>query len=143
MKLLEEVKKGIVAHYATTTLATVDHIPLYQDHIPNAITYPFIVFFHKSSNNKYAMIDASTHPTGYDYLMPAIFQFSVYANDRQYSQMEDIADRLEDAFNKVHMTFGAGCTHIGTLVSDDRTKFFEQNQKIWVIHQDYRIWCGK
>lgn len=142
MQIIDQLKKAIFARYQASTLWTVDGIACYMDHVPNAVPYPFVVFFHRSSNNKVAMPDG-THPTGYDYVMPAIFRFSVYANDRQHAQMEDIADRLEDLFQKVKLTLSAGCTHIGTLAVDDSTTFFDQQQKVWQYSQSFRFWAGK
>lgn len=141
MKLIEQIKKGIYAHYNTTTLWTSDAIPLYQDHVPNSVCYPCVCFYHISSTNEYAMVSTS-HATGYDYVNCRI-QFSIYANDRQNTTAEDIADRLEDAFHKVQLTFGDDCTHIVTLVQGARTRFWDQQQKIWTISQDYMILAGK
>lgn len=142
--MLEELKKGIVSHYQTSTIYTVDGIKIYQDHVPQSVNYPFIAFYHIASNYSYAMIDvAAGHPAGYDYLNPARIQFSVYVNDRQYSSMEDLADRLEDLFNKQKITLANSCTNFGILTVNSRTKFFDQNQKIWGLHQDYSFWVGR
>ena len=135
------MKKAICAHYQTTTLWTVDAIPFFMDHVPNASNYPFIVFYHVGTNNSYSMVDG-THPKGYDYI-DSDFQFSIFSNAGQHTNLEDLADRIEDAFHKVHLTLGSNCTHIATLVKDSRTSFYNQQQKIWSVQQKYRIWAGK
>jgi len=141
MKIIEEIKKAVYAKYLTTTLWTVDAISLYLNHGPNALVYPFVVFSHMATNNSYAMPDG-THPTGYDYV-DSLFQFSICSNDRQHDDLEDIADQIEDTYHKVSLTLGNNCTHIATLVIDGRTIFGNESQKIWTIHQQYRILAGK
>ena len=141
MKLIEEVKKAVYAHYNTTTLNTVDHIAFFQDHAYTGICYPIICFYHISSNSSMAM-PTTAKPTGFDYI-DSNFQFSVYSNDRQYSNAEDIMDRLEEAFHRVPLTLYNDCTHIATICTNARTKFWDENQKIWHISADFRILAGK
>jgi len=140
MQIIEEIKKGIYAHYQTTTLWTVDKIPIYQDHVTR-VAYPFICFYHIASNNSMAMPTPSK-AAGYDYV-DSRFQFSLFSNDRTYTVLEDYANRLEDAFHRVPLTFANDVTHIGTIVINGRTKFWDAQQKIWTINQDYRILAGK
>jgi len=141
MKIIEEIKKGVYAHYQTLTLWTVDAVTFYMDHVPNAVEYPFIVFYHLASNNSYSMVDG-THPKGYDYV-DSIFQFSLFGNDRQHSELENYADQIEDGFHKVHLILGGNVTHIATLTTDSRTSFYDQGLKVWQINQKYRIMAGK
>ena len=141
MKLLEEISKAIKVKYEADTLYTVDKIQMYLDHVPQSVSYPIICVYHEASNNKYAMV-TDDHPIGYDYVF-SDWRFSIYGNDRNYTQMMDICDRLEDLYHKQSLTLGNNCTHIVTLVKDARTKFYDQNQKIWSIHQKYTIWAGK
>lgn len=136
------MKIGIYNHYMASTLWTADAVPIYLNYVPNATDYPFVVVSHISSNNNYAMID-STHPKGYDYVLPAIFQFTVLGNDRQHSTIENIADQLEDLFHKTQLTLAASVTNFGTLVTDSRTTFFNQSNKVWQISQNYQFWAGK
>ena len=144
MKMLKELKKGILTRFNNSTIYSVDGIKLYEDHMPSSKTYPFVVFYHVSSVNKYAMIDTTTgHTNGYDYLMPARIQFTIYANDRQNVEMEDIADKLEDLYNKQKIALANDCTNFGTLLTGSRTKFDNQQQKIWSISQDYNFFVGK
>lgn len=141
MQIIEEIKKGIYAHYKTTTLWTVDAIPIYQDHVPTSVAYPFICYYYIASNNTMSMPDASA-TTGHDYV-DARIQFSLYCNDRQYTALEDYANRLEDAFHRVPLTFSNDVTHIATIVTNSRTKFYDQQQKVYTINQDYRFLAGK
>ena len=143
MKIIEEIKKGVLAHYLTTTLNTVDAIPFYQDHVANDTKYPIIVFKHIASNYNYAMPNVNdSHPNGYNYARSR-WRFTIYSNDRQNMNLEDISDRLEDAFHRVLLTFSNGVTHIGTYIVDSRTDFWDQQQKIWMVHQDYVIFAGQ
>lgn len=141
MNIISEIKKAVLAKYQTTTLYTVDAIPFYMDHVPNSRTFPFICFFHIDANNTMAMPSAA-QPGGFDYV-DSRFQFSVFANDRQHVQMEDICDRLEDAFHRQALVTGNGVTHIATITTNSRTKFWDEKQKIWHISQDYRILAGR
>jgi len=142
MKILEEIKKGVWAHYQTTTLYTVDGIAFYQDYAANSIKYPIIVFSHISSNNSYAMPSISdSHPNGYNYV-DSRWRFTIYANDRQNMELEDINDRLEEAFHRVKLTFGNGVTHIETYIINASTTFYDQKLKVWSIRCDYRIVAG-
>jgi hypothetical protein len=141
MKMIEELKKAIYAKYLTTTLYTVDNVLCYQDHVPSSVNYPCVCFYHISSINKCGMI-ATGHATGFDYADVRI-QFGIYVNDRQYAQAEDIADRIEDTYHKHSLTLGSSCTNIGTLVTGAGTRFYDENQKIWTIAQDYKFFIGK
>jgi len=87
------------------------------------------------------MVDG-THPTGYDYV-DCMFQFAIFGNDRQHSDLEGYADQIEDGFHKIQLTLGNNCTHIATLVTDSRTSFYDQGLKIWQINQKYRILAGR
>jgi len=143
MLIVSEVKKAIRAHYLTTTLWTTNAYPLYEDHVPQSVTYPLITYYHISSNNRYAMTNNLTgHPKGYDYIWSR-WQFSVFANDRQNMLLEDITDRVEDAYHKTPLILGNNCTHIATLVQNGHTLFYDQQQKIWSVHLQFWIWAGK
>ncbi len=141
MQMIEELKKAIYAKYLTTTLWTTDGYWCYQDHVPQSVAYPIVVFIHVSSVNKYAM-PTTTVTNGFDYV-DVRMQFSIYGNDRQNATIEDIADRIEDTYHKTQLVLGDGCTNIGTLILGARTKFWDQDQKIWGIHQDFKFMCGK
>lgn len=142
MKILEEIKKGVYAHYQTTTLWTVDAVPFYQDFAPNGVKYPIITFNHVSSNNSYAMPNiADGHVSGYNYV-DSRWRFTIYTNDRQNTQLEDINDRLEEAFHRVKLTFGNDVTHIETYIINASTAFYDQKLKVWSIRCDYRIIAG-
>lgn len=141
MKLLQETFKSVYAKYLTTTMWTSDAIPFYIDHVPNAKSYPIICFYHISTNNFMAMPN-TVQPSGFDYI-DSRFQFSVYGNDKQYSQIMDITDRLEDTYHRKNLVYGNNCTFIAMFTIDSTTKFFDEQQKIWTITQDYRILAGK
>ena len=141
MKIIEEIKKSVYAKYQTSTLFTVDQVAFYMDHVPQAVSYPCVVFYHIASNNFMAMANPSK-TEGFDYV-DSIFQFSIYSNDRQHVQAEDIADRIEDLYHRQSLTMSNSVSHIGTIVTNSRTKFWDQSQKIWHISQDYRILAGR
>lgn len=112
-----------------------------MDHVPQSVAYPIIAVYHISSNNTMSM-PTSTVPNGFDYCN-AKFQFSIYGNDTQHVQIEDIADRLETIFHRTSLTLDAGYTHICTYTTDSSTKFWDEGQKVWHIRQDYLIMAGK
>jgi hypothetical protein len=70
---------------------------------------------------------------------------SVFGNDRQHVQLEDIADRLENLYHRqpLVMPVGSDVTHIGTISYNNATSFFDSDLKIWSIKLDLRILAGK
>jgi len=112
-----------------------------MDHVPQSVSYPIIVFYHIASNNTMAM-PSTIQANGFDYV-DSRFQFSIFSNDRQHVDLEDMADRIEDLYHRQSLILGNNCTHIATIVTNSRTKFYDQGQKIWSISQDYRILAGK
>ena len=141
MNLIQEIKMGLYAKYQTTTLWTVDAIPFYLDHVPQSVNYPVICCYHISGNFDMAMPNLATKPEGWDYCNSR-FQLSIYGNDKNHVQIEDIAKRLSLAFHRTSLTLGNNCTHIATILINDRTAFWDANQKIWTVSQDYRIMAG-
>lgn len=141
MKIAQEIKKAIYAKYQTSTLFTVDAVPLYLDHVPASVAYPIIVVHPISSGNSMAM-PSLAQPTGFDY-EDGRWQFMIYGNDRQHVQIEDIADRLEDLFHRSSLPTGNGVTHIATISIDQYTTFWDQQQKIWTLMMQFRILAGR
>lgn len=141
MKIIEELKKAIYAKYQTSTMYTSDGVQMYLDHVPSSVCYPIICVYHISSNNFMSM-PTQTVAGGFDYV-DSRWQMSVYSNDRQHVQIEDLADRLEDLFHRQPLTLANNCTHIATISTDQKTLFYDQQQKIWTIRLDFRILAGK
>jgi hypothetical protein len=142
MNIIDEIKKAVVVKYKASTLWTADAIPFYMDHEPNKIQYPSICFYHINSRNTMAMPVPVTKPEGFDYV-DAIFQFTVFANDRQETTMEDICNRLEDVYHRQSLATGNSVTHIATISINQSTKFWDQQQKIWSIAMTFRILAGR
>jgi hypothetical protein len=141
MKLIQEIKKGIWTKYQLDTLWTVDNIALYLDHAPQSVNYPIIKVSHISSNQTMAML-SDTNPVGWDY-SDGRWQFSIFGNDRQHSDLEDITDRLEDLYHRKSLPTGNGVTHIATISYNNNTTFFDEGVKVWGIHLDMRIIVGR
>lgn len=142
MKIIQVLKKAILTKYQNSTLYTVDAIPMYLDHVPQAVNFPVICVYAVSSNQSMAMVSQSA-ANGYDYV-DSRFRFTVYGNERQHSQLEDIADRLEDVFHRQSLTLSdATITHIATISINQNTTFYDQQNKIWSINQTFRILAGK
>ena len=141
MLIIQEIKKAIYAKYNASTLFTVDHVPLYLDHVPNIKTYPIICLYPINSNQTMAMPSA-IKTEGFDY-SDGRWQFSIYGNDRNQVQLEDIADRLETIFHRSTLSTGNGVSHIATISLNQSTLFFDQGLKIWTIRIDFRIIAGK
>ena len=141
MKITQEIKKSIYAKYQTSTLFTVDHIPLYLDHVPSNLEYPIIVVHPVSSGNTMAMPDISNN-IGWDYV-DGRWQFSLYSNDLQHVQLEDICDRIEDLYHRQSLPTANGVSHLATFSVDQRTAFFDESLKIWSIYMQFRIIAGR
>jgi len=143
MNLIQEIKKSMWTKYKTDTLYTVDNISFYLDHVPASVSYPIIVCRHISSGNNMAMPDpANGNNYGCDYVDSRI-QVSIFANDRQQVDMEDIADRLETLYHRKSLPTANGVTHIATFSINQRTSFFDENIKVWGLHLTFRILAGK
>lgn len=142
MKIIEQIKRAIWTKYQTTTLWTVDAIPMYLDHVPQSVAYPIITIDYINSNNTMAMPELTSKPEGFDYV-DARIQFSVFGNDRQNVQITDIQDRLEDIYHRQQLTLGSNCTFIAMISLNQGTKFYDEKQKIWHISNDYRVLAGK
>jgi hypothetical protein len=143
MNIVQSVKQAIWAKYQTSTLYTADHVALYLDHVPASVTYPIICVYAISSNNFMAMPTA-VKTEGFDYI-DSRFQFTIYGNDRNHVQMEDIADRLETLYHRqsLIMPIGSNVSHIATISLNQRTMFYDQKIKVWTLNTDYRILAGK
>jgi hypothetical protein len=140
MIIIQAIKKGIYTKYQTSTLYTVDNIPFYLDHVPQSVNYPIICVYAISSNNTMAM-PTTIKTEGFDYVSSR-FQFSIYGNDKNHVQIEDIANRLEQLYHRQTLTLGDGVSHIETIALNQGTKFYDQSQKIWTIAIDFRIRAG-
>ena len=140
MNLIQEIMKGVFTHYKTTTLWTTDAVPFYLNDVPQSVKYPIIVMNHIAGNFSMAMPTA-VKTAGWDYC-DAIFQFSIFGNDRQHPTTEEIAERLSLAFHRIPIVLGGDCSHIATILVNNRTAFYDSGQKIWHKTQDYRILAG-
>jgi len=141
MNLIQEIKKALKVKYQLSTLWTTDAVPFYLDHAPLGKNYPIIAVYHVGANQTMAMPTIAT-PAGFNYT-DGRWQMSIFSNDRQHIDLEDIADRLEDVFHRQSLTLGNGCTHIATLSYNNHTTFYDEGQKIWGIHLQFRILAGK
>lgn len=141
MLLTQEIKKALVSKYQASTLWTVDAIPFYLDHVPNSKNYPIICVYPISSNQTMSMPTVA-NPSGFDY-SDGLWQITIFGNDRQFTQMEDIADRLETLYHRSTLPTGSGVTHIATFSVNQQQKFFDQNIKVWSIIIQFRIIVGR
>jgi len=142
MLLIQEIEKALYAKYLLSTLWTVDGINFYLNHAPNSKNYPIICVNYISSNNSMAMINPTTKPSGWDYV-DSRFQFSIFGNDKQYTQIVDIQNRLENLFHRQSLTLGNDCTCIAVISLNQGTKFWDERLKIWHISNDFRIIAGR
>jgi len=142
MNIIQEIKKSIWAKYQTSTLWTVQNIPMHLDKFtPQAKVYPIIGVFHISSNLTMAM-PSTIQPAGFNY-SDGRWQMSIWGNDRQHAQIETIADVLEDLYHRSSLATGNGVTHIATISYNNNTTFYDEKNKIWGIHLQFRILAGK
>lgn len=142
MNIIQEIKKAIWAKYQTSTLWTVQHIPMHLDKFtPQSKVYPVIGVFHVSSNLTMAM-PSTIQPAGFNY-SDGRWQMSIWGNDRQHAELETIADELEDLYHRSSLTTGNGVSHIATISYNNNTTFWDEKQKIWGIHLQFRILAGK
>jgi hypothetical protein len=141
MLLIQEIKKALKTKYETTTLWTVDHIPFYLNYAPNVKNYPMIRVTQAGSGLTMAMPDPATKPEGWNYT-DGRWQITVLGNVNQETTIESIANQIENLYHRQSLTLGNNCTHIATFSLDNHTSFFDEQQKIWGIHVQFRIIAG-
>ena len=141
MIITQEIKKAIYAKYLTSTLWTSDAVSMYLDHVPQSVNYPIIVVHPISTGNNMAMPTVA-NPIGWDY-QDGIWDFVVYGNDRQNTNIIDIACRLEDLYHRQSLPTGNGVTHIATMSINESQSFYDQQQKIWKLLMHFRILAGR
>ena len=142
MNLIQEIKKAIWSKYQTSTLYTVDNIPMHLDKAtPQSYAYPIISVFHVSSNLTMAMPQVGVKPDGWNY-SDGRWQMSIFGNDRQHAELETIAATLEDLYHRTTLPTANGVTHIATISYNNNTAFYDEKQKIWSIHLQFRILVG-
>ena len=134
MYLKSELQKHIVTTYDNAS-ATFGSVQLYFNHATQTTDYPFIVFNSVSNTNSQAF-------SGAEYLTSRI-QFSIYGNEDQYSTLIDLSDKLENTFHrKTDINLNNSIRLICSKVMDTKIQFYNDNEKIWNITQDYKFELG-
>lgn len=136
MHLLTETQKYIYSTYMLT--AGLSATPFYFNHAPQGTDYPIVTYNVVSNVPTMAM-----GSTGNDYAQYRI-QFQVFVNEQQYSQGMSILQSLEDTFHrKTNVTLNNDVTLICSKIQGNVISFFNSEEKIWQISEDYSFMVGK
>jgi len=135
MQLLSETIKHI---YSTQQVSSLSAIPFYQDHAPEGVDYPIITFKIITNNPSMAM-----GTTGNDYA-EFTTQFNVYVNEQQYSNGISYLQGIEDLYHrKTDISLNNNVTLICSKVKGGNISFYNQNEKIWQLSEDFTFMVGK
>jgi hypothetical protein len=134
MYLMEETIKHIVATQQVTP--SLSGVEMWLNHAPDDIEYPLITFNVVSLVPSMAMDD---HDYG-DYRV----QFTVYGNEQMFTNCMTIMQNIESTYHrKSNINLNNGVNLICSKVNGGNISFFNDQEKIWQISEDFRFMVGK
>jgi len=136
MYLQSELQKYIYTTFTTT--ASLSTTPFYLNHAPQDTSYPIVTYNVISNVPSMAM-----GSTGNDYGTYRI-QFQVFVNEPDYSAGMTILNDIESAFHRQsNVTLSNDVTLICAKVQGNVVTFFNDEEKVWQISEDYSFMVGK
>jgi len=112
--------------------------PLYFNHVPSEVEYPFVIYNIISSPRFHSMGNSGK---AWNYADIRV-QFTVFANEDGTTVGRTIVDAINDLYDQASITI-SGKNFVCCMAEGEGISFFNSEEKVWQFVNDYKFTIGE